>query len=290
MADAIFDRDYPVLQGFIIFIAIGYALINLAVDVSYSFIDPRVRVSVTSAMLPPAPERRARRRHRGRRPRAARRAAPAAASGATSSGALRRNPTRMGRRASSSLVFVLVAVLAPWLAPVPARRAAGAASTSPRPTSPVRASSPQFPLGLDRFGGDVLSKLIWGAQASLIIGVVSTALRPHRRHAPRAPRRHVRRLGRQRHHALRRHPALGAEPAARRLDRRDPRPDPVSRHDRDRRRAGADLRAPAALVDAAAAQRRLRAVRADARPRPRHDHDEPRAAELGRARSSCRAR
>jgi peptide/nickel transport system permease protein len=42
---AIFSRDYPVLQGFIIFIAIGYALINLAVDVSYSFIDPRVRVS-----------------------------------------------------------------------------------------------------------------------------------------------------------------------------------------------------------------------------------------------------
>ncbi|WP_439593648.1 ABC transporter permease [Microbacterium sp.] len=45
MARAIFTRDYPVLQGFIIFIAIGYALINLLVDVSYSFIDPRVRVS-----------------------------------------------------------------------------------------------------------------------------------------------------------------------------------------------------------------------------------------------------
>lgn len=45
MATAIQQRDYPVLQGFIIFIAIIYALINLAVDVSYSFIDPRVRVS-----------------------------------------------------------------------------------------------------------------------------------------------------------------------------------------------------------------------------------------------------
>lgn len=44
MYRAIFARDFPVLQGFIIFIAIGYALINLAVDVSYSFIDPRVRV------------------------------------------------------------------------------------------------------------------------------------------------------------------------------------------------------------------------------------------------------
>ncbi|MGC5172869.1 ABC transporter permease [Micromonospora sp. DT81.3] len=45
MADAIYNRDFPVLQGFIIFIAILYALINLTVDVSYSFIDPRVRVS-----------------------------------------------------------------------------------------------------------------------------------------------------------------------------------------------------------------------------------------------------
>ncbi|MEI3865489.1 ABC transporter permease [Microbacterium sp. CCNWLW134] len=44
LARAIFTRDFPVLQGFIIFIAIAYALINLIVDVSYSFIDPRVRV------------------------------------------------------------------------------------------------------------------------------------------------------------------------------------------------------------------------------------------------------
>lgn len=44
LARAIFTRDFPVLQGFIIFIAIAYALINLLVDVSYSFIDPRVRV------------------------------------------------------------------------------------------------------------------------------------------------------------------------------------------------------------------------------------------------------
>ncbi|WP_309065815.1 ABC transporter permease [Microbacterium sp.] len=44
LARGIFARDFPVLQGFIIFIAIAYALINLAVDVSYSLIDPRVRV------------------------------------------------------------------------------------------------------------------------------------------------------------------------------------------------------------------------------------------------------
>jgi peptide/nickel transport system permease protein len=44
LRDAIFNLDYPVLQGFIIFIAVIYSLINLAVDISYSFIDPRVRV------------------------------------------------------------------------------------------------------------------------------------------------------------------------------------------------------------------------------------------------------
>ncbi len=44
MKDAIFARDYAVLQGFVLFIAISYALINLLVDISYSFIDPRVRI------------------------------------------------------------------------------------------------------------------------------------------------------------------------------------------------------------------------------------------------------
>jgi peptide/nickel transport system permease protein len=42
--DAIDDRDYPVLVGFIMFIAMVYVLINLLVDVAYSLIDPRVRV------------------------------------------------------------------------------------------------------------------------------------------------------------------------------------------------------------------------------------------------------
>jgi peptide/nickel transport system permease protein len=42
---AISGRDYPVLQGFILFIALIYALINLLVDVTYGVIDPRVRVS-----------------------------------------------------------------------------------------------------------------------------------------------------------------------------------------------------------------------------------------------------
>ncbi|HEX5495626.1 MAG TPA: ABC transporter permease [Mycobacteriales bacterium] len=38
------NRDYPVLQGFILIIAVIYVLVNLLVDLSYGLIDPRVRV------------------------------------------------------------------------------------------------------------------------------------------------------------------------------------------------------------------------------------------------------
>jgi peptide/nickel transport system permease protein len=44
LVTAIDNRDYPVLMGFILMIAILYLLINLIVDVSYTVIDPRVRV------------------------------------------------------------------------------------------------------------------------------------------------------------------------------------------------------------------------------------------------------
>ncbi|GAB2606609.1 ABC transporter permease [Pseudactinotalea suaedae] len=43
LASAIYSADYPVLQGFIIIIAVVYALVNLAVDISYGLIDPRLR-------------------------------------------------------------------------------------------------------------------------------------------------------------------------------------------------------------------------------------------------------
>jgi peptide/nickel transport system permease protein len=43
LAQAIFNLDYAVLQGFILCVAVIYALANLAVDVSYGLIDPRMR-------------------------------------------------------------------------------------------------------------------------------------------------------------------------------------------------------------------------------------------------------
>jgi peptide/nickel transport system permease protein len=45
LAEAIKDRDYPVLQGGILFVAVVFVLVNLLVDISYAFLDPRIRVS-----------------------------------------------------------------------------------------------------------------------------------------------------------------------------------------------------------------------------------------------------
>lgn len=41
--DAILRRDYPVIQGVILIFSGAYVLINLAVDLSYMFFDPRIR-------------------------------------------------------------------------------------------------------------------------------------------------------------------------------------------------------------------------------------------------------
>lgn len=40
----IFSRDYVVVQGCILFIAVAYVVINFLVDLTYSFLDPRIRV------------------------------------------------------------------------------------------------------------------------------------------------------------------------------------------------------------------------------------------------------
>jgi peptide/nickel transport system permease protein len=42
--EAITARDYPVIQAFTLVVAVGYVLINLAVDISYTYLDPRVRL------------------------------------------------------------------------------------------------------------------------------------------------------------------------------------------------------------------------------------------------------
>jgi peptide/nickel transport system permease protein len=45
LKEAIFNHDYPVLQGGILFLAFVFVLVNLIVDVAYGLINPRIRVS-----------------------------------------------------------------------------------------------------------------------------------------------------------------------------------------------------------------------------------------------------
>ncbi len=45
LKEAIFNRDYPVLQGGILFLAVVFVFVNLLVDITYALLNPRVRVS-----------------------------------------------------------------------------------------------------------------------------------------------------------------------------------------------------------------------------------------------------
>jgi ABC-type dipeptide/oligopeptide/nickel transport system permease component len=43
--EAISARDYPIIQAFTVVIAVGYVLANLIVDLSYTYLDPRVQLT-----------------------------------------------------------------------------------------------------------------------------------------------------------------------------------------------------------------------------------------------------
>jgi peptide/nickel transport system permease protein len=70
-------------------------------------------------------------------------------------------------------VFVVVALAAPLLAPYEPATAQWGSQVTP---SDVPGPSAEHPLGLDAFGSDLLTQLIYGARQSLLIGVVSTML------------------------------------------------------------------------------------------------------------------
>lgn len=44
IVEAVFTRDYPLVQGVVLITASSYVLINLLVDVSYSVLNPRIRI------------------------------------------------------------------------------------------------------------------------------------------------------------------------------------------------------------------------------------------------------
>jgi peptide/nickel transport system permease protein len=47
--ESIYGRDYPMLEGVVMFSALAVLAINLAVDIAYSLIDPRIKLAGSGA-------------------------------------------------------------------------------------------------------------------------------------------------------------------------------------------------------------------------------------------------
>ena len=47
VVDSIYDRDYPTIQGFVLFMGTVFVLIDLLVELSYVWLDPRVRLGAS---------------------------------------------------------------------------------------------------------------------------------------------------------------------------------------------------------------------------------------------------
>jgi ABC-type dipeptide/oligopeptide/nickel transport system permease component len=43
IVDAILNKDFPLVQGIVLVVAVSYVLVNLVVDLLYAFLDPRIR-------------------------------------------------------------------------------------------------------------------------------------------------------------------------------------------------------------------------------------------------------
>ncbi len=85
---------------------------------------------------------------------------------------LRRNPTAM-IGAAIILVFVVVAIIAPLLTQYEPASAEWSGQVTP---TSVPGPSDEHLLGLDRFGSDLYTQLLFGARQSLVYGVVSTVI------------------------------------------------------------------------------------------------------------------
>ena len=44
MIEGVYSRDYPIVQGSVLIIAVTYVFINLFVDIVYKWLDPRIQL------------------------------------------------------------------------------------------------------------------------------------------------------------------------------------------------------------------------------------------------------
>jgi peptide/nickel transport system permease protein len=87
---------------------------------------------------------------------------------------LRRNPVFLVG-AGITLAFVVLAIISPWIAPHDPTQ--GLLLDKVRQQSnPIPGAEPGFPLGADNRGRDLLSRLLVGAQQTLIVGVGATVI------------------------------------------------------------------------------------------------------------------
>ena len=163
LIEAINRRDYPVLQGGLLLLGVVVMMVNLLVDVTYGIINPRIRrVDMSDATDRLTAETLA-------VPVAARRPAP-----------LREfwGYFSANHGAVAGLVVVvavlLMAAFANVLAPYPPDLTNNAAFL--QPPAWQAGGSWAYPLGTDAIGRDILSRLIYGARLSLLIGIAVVAL------------------------------------------------------------------------------------------------------------------
>ncbi len=43
LVDSIFQRDFPLVQGVVLFVSLAFLFSNFAVDLMYAYLDPRIR-------------------------------------------------------------------------------------------------------------------------------------------------------------------------------------------------------------------------------------------------------
>ena len=172
--DAIIARDYQQVQGFALLTALAFVIINLLVDLTYTFLDPADPVCLRAHGRPDAPDAAHQRRQprRGRAPgdrgvawpAASERAESPFGQGCAGCGAARppswappSSPSWSSSRSSPTC----------W------RRRARPRRTRPRPS---QRPCWDHPLGTDQLGRDMLSRAIHGTRISLLVGVSSVLL------------------------------------------------------------------------------------------------------------------